>query len=49
MNEFHYGIDHLTVDRVLAIASGRLKGVLSKASREQSAGQPAACAGDRRH
>lgn len=35
MNEFQYGIDHLTVEKVLAIASGRLRGTLSKASREK--------------
>lgn len=33
MNEFQYGIDHLTVDKVLAIAGGSLKGVLGKESR----------------
>lgn len=35
LNEFQYGIDQLTIDKVLAIASGNLKGVLGKASREK--------------
>ncbi|NML21456.1 histidine ammonia-lyase [Pseudoflavitalea sp. G-6-1-2] len=35
LNEFQYGIDQLTIDKVLAIASGSLKGVLGKASREK--------------
>ncbi|HVK49114.1 MAG TPA: histidine ammonia-lyase [Pseudobacter sp.] len=35
MNEFQYGIDHLTVETVLAIATGRMRGVLSKASRDK--------------
>lgn len=35
MNEFQYGIDHLTVEKVLAIATGRMRGTLSKASRDK--------------
>lgn len=35
MNEFQYGIDQLTVSSALAIASGSLKGILGKASREK--------------
>ena len=29
---FNYGIDHLTISRVIAIASGKTKGILSEAA-----------------
>ena len=35
LNEFQYGVDQLTIDKVLAIADGSLRGVLGKASREK--------------
>ncbi|WEK34480.1 MAG: histidine ammonia-lyase [Candidatus Pseudobacter hemicellulosilyticus] len=34
-NDFHYGIDTLTIGKVLDIAAGRIKGLLTEAARQQ--------------